>query len=136
MTLNQTTTNMKRIKILVVEDSETSTILIKSLFEENEIYKVTTTSKGKEVIDLIKKQQPHIVLLDIMLPDIDGFSILQQIRTDKTIANTQIVIVSAKDRKEDIKHGLELGANDYVVKPIGINKLYERVENMVKENDF
>lgn len=130
---NQLMTIMKRINILVVEDSETSGMLIQSMFEENPNYKVNIATTGSEALQQIKDNKPDIILLDIMLPDIDGFTILRRLKHQKVTARIPVIIVSAKDKHEDVVLGKKLGAIDYVIKPIGTNKLYERVNLTVNE---
>ncbi len=124
---------MKRINILVVEDSETSGMLMQSLFEENPQYKVDIATTGSQALQLVKNSKPDIILLDIMLPDIDGFTILRRLKRQQTTALIPVIIVSAKDKPEDVVLGKKLGAIDYVIKPIGTNKLYERVNLTVNE---
>lgn len=113
--------------ILLVEDNETGGLLIASLFEENKNINIDIKVNGKDAINYLKNHKPDIVLLDIMLPDIDGFTILKQIRMHNATKDIPVVIISAKDRPEDIKKAKELGATDYVMKPVGINNLQERV---------
>ncbi len=118
--------------ILVVEDSETSAILIQSLFEENNLYKVYVENKSTKAIQKIKKVMPDIILLDLMLPRVDGFTLLSQIKEDPEIKDIPVVVVSAKTENSDVEHALQLGAIDYVKKPIGTNKLFERVHKLLE----
>ncbi len=124
---------MKPISIIVIEDSETSAMLIKSIFEERKNYSVTIVNNGTKALDVIRELRPDIVLLDLMMPDMDGYTILKNIRNDEKVFATPVVIVSAKDKPEDIEFGMKLGATEYVVKPIGINKLFERVETLLQK---
>lgn len=122
---------MSRFKILVVEDSRTSSMLIQSIFEESNKYKVDVAVNGSQAMHKIKNEKPDLILLDIMLPDIDGFTILKRLKLHQPTAAIPVIIVSAKDKAKDIAMGKELGAVDYVLKPIGTNKLYERVDEII-----
>lgn len=120
--------------ILVVEDSETSGILIRSLFEDSPDISIKITKNGKDAFKYLKTTVPNLILLDIMLPDIDGFTILEKLKSDNTTQNIPVVMVSANDRPDDIKKAIKLGALDYITKPIGINKLYDRVNSIFNAN--
>lgn len=123
-------------KILVVEDSQTSSMLIQSLFEENQEFIVHIANNGNQALRFLKNNSPpELILLDIMLPDIDGYSVLRRLKRNKATAQIPVIMVSAKDSAADVKQAIKLGAIDYVKKPIGINKLYERVKELFEQKD-
>ena len=116
--------------ILVVDDSTTTNLLCESIFQEKE-YQVIIVDKGKEAFNRIKKDQPDIVLLDLMLPGTDGFTILKQLKQNDHTKQIPVIVVSARASREDREKALEYGALDYVMKPIGANNLVEKVESIL-----
>ena len=103
---------------------------------EIEIYTLHSTgfdaegfADGKAFFDALEKQRPTLVILDVMLPDIDGFQILQKIRDT---SNIPVLMLTAKSSEEDKVFGLRLGADDYLTKPFGINELLARVNSLIR----
>lgn len=116
------------IDILIVEDNvEISEIL--SDFLKAEGYKVLVTDNGEEALNVFNKQSIGLIILDIMLPGVDGFAVCRKIRED---SNTPIIIVSAKINKEDKLNGLILGADDYIEKPYDIDILLAKISGIFK----
>ncbi len=116
-------------KILVVDDEEDIVEFIKIYLEE-EGYEVVTAYDGEEALEMVRMESPHLIILDIMLPKVDGFEICRQIRTEKTVP---IIILSA--RKTDAVDkivGLELGADDYMIKPFETKELVARVKALLR----
>jgi len=113
--------------ILLIEDSETNSLLVRSLFADNHDYTILVANKAKQAFQILKKETPDLILLDLMLPEIDGFQILELLKAEEQTKNIPVIVVSARDKREDIKRAKELGAVDYIMKPIGLNRLYERV---------
>lgn len=112
-------------RILIIEDNETSALLIQTIIEENIEYQVDIVNNGKEALSYFDENNPpRLVLLDVMLPDIDGFSILNKIRANPQTKNLPVIIVSAKDRTEDFILAKKNGANEYITKPIEIEDFY------------
>ena len=96
-------------------------------------YDVMIAQDGVYGLQQWKKWQPDLIVLDIMLPGIDGFKLLKILKDNKDTKEIPIIMVSAKDQREDIDLAYKLGAEDYVIKPIGANKLYNRVEQLVSK---
>lgn len=116
------------IDILIVEDNkEISTLLCDFLRAEN--YIVTVAENGEKALSLYEKYGARLVLLDIMLPGIDGFAVCAKIREQ---SNTPIIIVSAKTEKDDKLNGLILGADDYIEKPYDIDILLAKIDGIFK----
>jgi two-component system OmpR family response regulator len=117
--------------ILVVDDE----IAIRDLISEVLSiagYEVTTSGDGLEALNLIRKNKFKAILLDVNLPKLDGFAILEKVRES---APTQpIIMLSARTDKDDVTHGLRLGADDYVRKPFSVEELILRVENLFKRD--
>ncbi len=103
-------------KILIAEDEEVLLNVLKDRFEA-EGWEVTTAKDGEEAIESIKKSQPDLVLLDLLMPKKDGFEVLKEVKSNPEYKNLPIIIVlSNLGSDEDIKKALALGANDYFVK--------------------
>ncbi len=116
------------LDILIVEDNkEISTVLCDFLRREN--YVVSVASNGEQALDIYEKYGAKLVILDVMLPGIDGFAICSKIRET---SNTHILIASAKTQKEDKLKGLYLGADDYIEKPYDMDILIAKVHGIFK----
>lgn len=126
---------MSKEKILVVDDEEHIQELI-SFNLENNGYKVICASDGVEALRLVKSELPNLVLLDLMLPEIDGFDVCKQIRRDNTISNMPIIMITAKSDELDKVLGLELGADDYITKPFAVRELIARVKAVLRRTSI
>lgn len=116
------------LDILIVEDNkEIGTILCDFLRKEN--YVVSVAATGEKALELYEKYGARLIILDIMLPGMDGFAVCSKIRES---ANTHILIASAKNRKEDKLKGLNLGADDYIEKPYDIDILIAKINGIFK----
>lgn len=106
---------MAKIKIALVEDDE---ILSKVVYEELKEagFDVSKASDGKTGVKLVKAKKPDLVLLDIIMPKLDGFGVLKEIKSDPNTASIPVIVLTMLGSDEDIKKGLQLGANDYIVK--------------------
>lgn len=116
---------MKRI-FLIEDDADLYSLLKYNL--EKEGFAVTGTQTGKGALDLIRRDRPDLVVLDIMLPDSDGLDICKGIRATQDIANIPVIFLTARATETDRILGLELGANDYVVKPFYVRELIARIK--------
>ncbi len=120
-----------KIKILIAEDEEDIRELIHfNLFKEK--FSVETASNGAEALEKAKQIRPDLMLLDIMMPEMDGLEVCRLIRADRNFDNTGIVILTAKGDEEDIVKGLELGADDYIVKPFSPKVVIARVNAVLR----
>ena len=115
-------------RILVIDDEEKMVRFIR-LNLEHDGFLVIEANRGGVVLDLIRTQLPDLVLLDVMLPDIDGFEILRLIREANTVP---IIMLTAKTEEEDKIRGLELGADDYISKPFSPRELVSRVKAVLR----
>lgn len=118
-------------KIYAVDDEENILEIIEFNLKKNG-YDVKGFSDGKSFLDHFKINKPDLVILDLMLPDMDGFDICKDIK-EKT--DVPVIILSAKSEEFDKVLGLELGADDYVVKPFGVRELIARVKNILKRTN-
>lgn len=119
------------MRILLVEDEDQIRKLIKMNLEI-EGYEVVSTDNGRKAIDLIDGQHFDLMILDVMLPEVDGFQICQKVRLNNT--KVGIIIVSAKDTSQDRITGLKYGADDYLTKPFNLEELLLRVQNLLKRS--
>src|SRR5580698_1704615 len=120
-----------RQKILSIEDDADIRELIKFNLEQ-EGYAVEEASTGAEGLDRIKRRQPDLVLLDLMLPGMPGLQVCRQMRAERETAHLPILIVTAKGTEVDKVLGLEMGADDYVVKPFSPRELVARVKALLR----
>lgn len=118
-------------KILVVDDEERMVRFIR-LNLEHDGFQVIECYKGMQAVGLLRDKMPDVVLLDVMLPDIDGFEVLQLIREVSTVP---VIMLTAKGEEEDRVKGLELGADDYVTKPFSPRELVSRVRAVLRRAD-
>ncbi|MBA59030.1 MAG: DNA-binding response regulator [Gammaproteobacteria bacterium] len=126
--------------VVVVED-EPDIVEVVSYNLKREGYTVTSKNRGDEGLNLIRNQLPDIVILDLMLPGLDGLSICQQMKSDPSTREIPIIIISAKGEESDVVIGLEMGADDYLAKPFSPRELLARIKAVLrrgtarKEND-
>lgn len=104
-----------KIKILIVEDDKMLVDMYTMKFE-SEGYQVAKADNGKTGLDLVRKEKPDIILLDIIMPQMDGFQVLKELKKDASLKNLPVVLLSNLGQTDDVKKGLALGANDYLVK--------------------
>ncbi|MDI6882936.1 MAG: response regulator [Patescibacteria group bacterium] len=119
-------------KILIIEDDKFLRELIaRKLSQEN--YKILEAIEGEEGLKKIKTEKPNLVLLDLILPGIDGFEVLSQMNEDPVLAQVPVIILSNLGQREDIERGLKLGAVDYLVKAhFTPNEIIEKVKQVLK----
>lgn len=105
----------KTRKILIVEDDQTISIMYKAKFE-TEGFSVLSASTGVDGLNIAKKEKPSIIMLDIVLPQMDGFSVLKKLKAGKETKKIPVIMLTNLGTEEDVKKGKELGADDYLVK--------------------
>ena len=120
-------------KILIVEDEPDIRDTLSYNFEK-EGFKVLSSPDGKSALKLLESNKPNIVILDLMLPDMSGLDICRQIKNDKKLSDTSIIMLTAKSEEVDRIVGFELGADDYVTKPFSIRELILRVKVLIKKH--
>jgi DNA-binding response OmpR family regulator len=118
-------------KILVVEDEETVLETLAYNLEQ-EGYKVLTASDGEEALRLIRAKKPDLVVLDIMLPRLDGLAVCRLVRKDPDVAHTPIIMLTARGTQGDKMVGLDSGADDYITKPFGLGEFLARVRAVLR----
>ena len=118
---------MQKKNILVVEDEAPIQELLRFNLERQN-YAVQSAFSGEEALELVQKDPPDLILLDIMLPGTDGLEVCKQLKADPSTASVPIIILSALSEEADVVAGLELGADDYVAKPFSPRVLLARVK--------
>jgi two-component system phosphate regulon response regulator PhoB len=122
---------MSKELIFVVEDEEDILELIKyNLSREG--YEVTGLKSGEDVLQLARIKNPDLILLDIMLPGIDGLSVCKQLKKEPKTSHIPIIMLTAKSEEIDIVTGLELGADDYISKPFSLRVLIARIRSVLR----
>lgn len=125
--------NIEECKILIVDDEIQLLYMVKEILLNEGFKDICTASSCKEAMDKYKKENPQIILLDVMLPDGDGFSVLRKIREE---SNIPVLFLSAKDEDESRLLGLGLGADDYITKPFLPRELILRLKGVLKRTYF
>jgi DNA-binding response OmpR family regulator len=120
--------------ILVVEDEPMTADMLDRFFEVAG-YEVQTAMTGWQAIDMALELQPRVIILDIMLPDTDGYEVCRDLRSRRETQHIPIIFLTQKDERSDRLDGLELGADDYITKPFDIEELLLRVRNIVNRTD-
>lgn len=116
-------------KVLVVDDDPYILMSLEFLMKKNG-FDVLVARNGTEALELLKKQVPDVVLLDIMMPDVDGYQICRHIKKTKSLQQTKVVFLSAKTAEADIQKGLDLGASLYIKKPFSTRELVKQVKEL------
>ena len=122
---------MQKQKILLIEDEEDISALIR-LQAEISGYKIITVSDGLNGYAAIEREQPDLVILDIMLPGQSGFEVCKRMRANPKLSHIPVIILSAKSEETDVVLGLELGADDYVTKPFSPRVLFTRIKTVLR----
>lgn len=122
----------RNYRILVVDDEQRMARFIR-LNLEHDGFRVTEAYNGTQTLDKLRTSMPDLVLLDIMLPDFDGFEVLKMVRGISTVP---VIMVTAKGEEEERVHGLELGADDYVTKPFSPRELVSRVKAVLRRTEM
>ncbi|MBN1289147.1 MAG: response regulator [Actinobacteria bacterium] len=117
-------------KVLIVDDDPSISKLL-SIALSSEGYEVYEALNGIKGYKVARREKPDIVLLDIMMPDVDGFEVFRRIKLDPTTNRIPVLFVSAKSSREDVRKGLSMGAEGYITKPFKISCLLDKVNEVV-----
>jgi DNA-binding response OmpR family regulator len=121
---------MGKSRLLIVEDDKDIATMLKIYFS-GQGYEVDTAERGNTALEKTRSNLPHLIVLDIMLPDIDGFEVCRILRTSTRTSHVPIIFLTQKDERSDKLAGLELGADDYITKPFDIEELKLRVQRAI-----
>ena len=111
-----------RLSILAVDDIPLNLLLIQKMLSRFN-FELKTAANGQQALDMVAQKKPDLILLDLMMPGIDGFEVIRRLRANPETQDIQIVILSALNSNEDIVKGFNEGANEFITKPIIMEKL-------------
>ena len=124
---------MGKARLLVVEDDIDIGNMLKIYFSGMD-FDVDVAMRGKDALEKTKQVLPHLIVLDIMLPDIDGYEVCRNLRTNMRTSHIPVIFLTQKDERSDKLQGLELGADDYITKPFDIEELRLRVLGIIRRS--
>ncbi len=122
---------MSEGRILIVEDDVDTAEMLRVVFSEAK-YSVEVTFRGDDVLDYTRRHIPDLIILDILLPGMNGYALCRELRTTTRTSHIPIIFLTQKDERDDRIAGLELGADDYITKPFDIEELNLRVKNAIQ----
>lgn len=117
-------------KILIVDDEPNIVMSLEYAFKKKD-FEVFIARDGTEALEIAGAEVPNVILLDIMMPKMDGYETLREIRKNKELKRTKVIFLSAKNKMADVEKGMQLGADSYVTKPFSIKKVINDVEKMI-----
>lgn len=121
-------------KILIVEDEPNIVVPLQFLLEQNG-YQISVADNGEDALDIVSEVEPDLILLDIMLPGIDGYEVCENIRQNEDTKHTKIIFLSALGREIDIVKGMALDADAYIVKPFSILEIIDKVKELLEADE-
>ncbi|MBC8594347.1 response regulator [Oscillospiraceae bacterium N12] len=122
--------NPSEYKILIVDDVMSNVLLLKVLLT-NEKFQIVTANNGRQALDQVEKEKPDLVLLDVMMPDMSGFEVSQQLKANPETAEIPIIFLTALNSTADIVKGFQVGGNDFISKPFNKEELIIRVTHQI-----
>jgi PleD family two-component response regulator len=125
---------MGKARLLVVEDDIDIGNMLKIYFSGMD-FEVDVAVRGSDALEKTKHALPHLIVLDIMLPDIDGYEVCRNLRTNMRTSHIPVIFLTQKDERSDKLQGLELGADDYITKPFDIEELKLRVQGAIRRSE-
>lgn len=121
---------MKQKKILIVDDEPNILMSLEYAFKKKD-FEVFIARDGTEAIEISNREKPNLILLDIMMPEMDGYETLKQVKGNEDLAHTKIVFLSAKSKENDVEKGLKMGADRYLTKPFSLKKVISEIEELL-----
>ena len=125
---------MGKARLMIVEDDVDISNMLRIYFS-SQGYDVVTALRGGDALEKTRQNMPHLIVLDIMLPDINGYEVCRQLRTTTRTSHIPVIFLTQKDERSDRLQGLELGADDYITKPFDIDELKLRVQNAIARSE-
>lgn len=123
---------MKRKKILLVDDSSTSLMMEKMILNKGS-YEFVTATNGEEAVEKATEELPDLILLDVMMPKMDGFEVCKELRKREQTESIPIIMVTTRGEAKNVQLGKDTGCNDYVTKPIDSLELLTKVRDQLGE---
>jgi CheY-like chemotaxis protein len=121
---------MSKAKVLIVDDEPFNIEVLEQALDETD-YQVLTASNGQEALEKIHSEQPDLVLLDLMMPVMDGFAVLAKVKEDSMLRDIPIIIVSAEHDSKSVVRGIKQGAEDYLTKPVNPEHFLKKVKDFL-----
>ncbi|SRR6266496_6591818 len=121
-------------KILLIEDEPEMRRNITALLRYHD-YKPVAAGNGREGVDAARREKPDLILCDVMIPELDGYGVLQALQTDASLARIPFIFLTAKGEKDDIRSGMNLGADDYLTKPVANADLVRAIEMRLRRSE-
>lgn len=122
---------LSKYNVLAVDDIPLNLLLVQKMLSKFN-FRIRTATNGREALETVAQDRPHLILLDLMMPEIDGYEVLRRLKADPETADIRVIILSALNSNEDIVKGFDLGANDFLTKPISMEKLLNVVATQFK----
>lgn len=116
-------------KIVIVDDEPNILMSLEYIFKKNN-FQVFIARDGLEALEILKTEVPDVIILDVMMPNVDGYATIEFIKNDSNLNDCKIIFLSAKNKEKDIEKGMNLGANAYMTKPFSIKKLLDQVNQL------
>jgi DNA-binding response OmpR family regulator len=116
-------------KVLIVDD-EPSILMSLEFLMHKEGYEVFVARNGAEALEIINQETPDLIILDIMMPDVDGYEVCQLVKTNTSTNHIKVIFLSAKSKPDDIQRGLEMGADLYLTKPFSTRSLVKQIKSL------
>lgn len=120
-------------KNIVIVDDEFDMAQLLKMDLEMEHYQVAFALNGRKALELINKVHPDLVLLDIAMPEMDGYQVLEKLKANESTKTIPVIMLTARGLEQDIQRGLKLGADDYIVKPFFPELLFKRIKLILKK---
>ena len=126
--------DFSKYTVLAVDDIPLNLLLVQKMLARYN-FKFRTAANGQQALDAVEQEKPNLILLDLMMPGIDGFEVIRRLRENPRTADIRIIILSALNSNDEVVKGFDLGANDYLVKPIIMEKLLSCVITQLQVAD-
>lgn len=120
----------QKMKVLIVDDEEINVDYLEQRLEDLD-YQIITASDGQKALDKIRSDQPDLILLDLMMPVLDGFAVLSEVKGDPGLRAIPVIIISADHDSKSIVRGIKQGADDYLTKPVNAELLVKKVKEFL-----
>ena len=118
----------QKAKVLIVDDEPNNVDFLEQALEDSG-YQLITATNGQEALAKIQSEQPDLVLLDLSMPIMDGFAVLEQVKADSMLRDIPIIIISAEHDSKSVVKGIKQGAEDYLTKPVNVSLLVKKVKD-------
>jgi len=122
---------MSRKKILLVDDSAT-TLMMEQMVLRGQAYQIVTAKNGREAVVIAQIEKPDLILLDVVMPEMNGFEACRQLRQQEATKHTPIIMVTTKGEEQNVETGFESGCSDYITKPINGAELLTKVRGYLE----